>query len=168
MKVTIAIACILSCYPAEGRAAPMVGELAPPLAVPAVGGGRFDLSALRGKVVVINYWATWCSPCRTEMPALDAFYARFHDRGVELIGISVDRTRDREDVLRAARTVRYPVAIVGDATADGFGKPATLPTTYVIDRAGIVRIVMTPGANPLTEDALERALVPLLARDPER
>jgi peroxiredoxin len=139
-----------------------VGEEAPRLVVRDLEGSRFDLSALRGKVVIINVWATWCPPCREEMPLLDAFYSRFHSRGVELVGISVDHKRDRKDVLKVAESVHYPVAVLADADTNGFGTPAVLPVTYVVDPEGVVRAVMTPASVKLSEDALERAVAPLL------
>jgi len=158
---TLTSVAILATLPAAG--APRAGEPAPALVVPLVDGARFDLGALRGKVVIVNLWATWCPPCREEMPALDAFYTRFHARGVEVVGITVDRKRDRKAVLAAARAVHYPVALLADAEKNGFGKPAVLPVTCVVDRAGIVRAVLTPDSGALTEGSLERAVAPLLS-----
>jgi thiol-disulfide isomerase/thioredoxin len=147
-------------------AAPAIGEPAPALAAPEVGGGAFDLAALRGKVVIVNFWATWCPPCREEMPALDRFYARFHGRGVELVGISADKTRDRDAVAKALQAVHYPAALLADAGTNGFGKPGVLPVTYIIDAGGIVRAVLTPEADAVTEATLERAVTPLLPANP--
>ena len=155
-------AVILATLARAAAGGPAAGEPAPGLIVPLVDGARFDLGALRGRVVIVNFWATWCPPCRAEMPALDAFYARFHARGVELVGISVDRKRDRKAVLQAAHAVHYPVAILAEAGTNGFGRPGALPVTYVVDRAGIVRTVLTPD-GALTADALERAVAPLLS-----
>src|SRR5271170_6577500 len=75
-----------------------VGQAAPPLHVPTLGGREFDLAALRGKVVIVSFWATWCPPCRAEMLILNAFYRRYHEQGLEVIGLSVDRPHDRSDV----------------------------------------------------------------------
>jgi peroxiredoxin len=143
-------------------AAPASGDPAPALVAPELDGALFDLAALRGKVVIVNFWATWCVPCRAEMPAFDAFYARFHPRGVELLGISVDHSRDRDAVAKAALAIHYPAAILADVETNGFGKPSALPITYIVDPAGIVRAVMTPDKNAVTEDALEQAVTPLL------
>jgi peroxiredoxin len=159
---TLSSALILAALAGGAVGAPAVGEPAPVLVVPEIDGTRLDLAGFRGKVVIVNFWATWCVPCRAEMPALDAFYVRFHARGVELVGISVDHKRNRRTVIKAAQSVHYPVAILDDAETNGFGKPAVLPVTYIVDPRGIVRAVMTPRAAAVTEDALERAVSPLL------
>ena len=67
---------------------------APALVATALDGQTFDLAKLRGKVVLVNFWATWCAPCRKEMPTLDAFYRRYRAQGFEMIGVSVDFARD--------------------------------------------------------------------------
>jgi peroxiredoxin len=149
-------------FTGQALAAPAVGEAAPALVATELDNTSFDLSAFHGKVVIVNFWATWCPPCREEMPALDSFYAKFHASGVVMIGISVDRSRDRDDVVRVAQSVHYPVAILADAQTNDFGKPNILPVTYIVDAAGIVRAVMTPDKTPVTGVALETAVTPLL------
>jgi len=162
IRMALILACIFAAIAGPAVAAPAVGEQAPALVATEIDSTKFDLAAFRGKVVIVNFWATWCPPCREEMPAIDAFYTRLHARGVEVIGISVDRSRDRDDVIKVAQTVHYPVAIMADAATNDFGKPAVLPVTYIVDPAGIVRAVMTPDKIPVTEDALERTVTPLL------
>ncbi|MFZ0693126.1 MAG: TlpA disulfide reductase family protein [Alphaproteobacteria bacterium] len=165
IRIALTSAWILAALAGPAGAAPAAGEPAPALVIPEIDGAHFDLAALRGKVVIVNFWATWCPPCREEMPALDAFYARFRTRGVEVLGISVDRSRDRQSVIEAAQAVHYPAAILADAETNGFGKPAVLPVTYIVDPTGIVRALMTPDTTAVTEDALERAVTPLLPGD---
>jgi peroxiredoxin len=161
-RIVLISAWIISALLSSAGAAPFVDEPAPSLVAVKLDGARFDLTSLRGKVVIINFWATWCPPCREEMPALDAFFVQFHERGVELLGLSVDRSRDRDSVGKMAKTVHYPVALLADADVNGFGKPAVLPVTYVIDAVGSVRAILSPDKNPVTEDALERIVKPLL------
>ena len=140
-----------------------VGQPAPPLTAVELDGGGFDLGALRGKVVVVNFWATWCPPCREEMPALDAFYRQYHDQGLDMIGISADRPRDRGDVVKMMHAFAYPAAMLRDAKVNGFGAPEALPVTFVIDRAGIVRAKFRADQMAVTEKSLAAAVLPLLS-----
>jgi cytochrome c biogenesis protein CcmG, thiol:disulfide interchange protein DsbE len=143
-----------------------VGEAAPSLVVPELSGHVFDLSAMHGRVVIVNFWATWCPPCRQEMPALDAFYQRYHVRGVDLIGLSADRSHDQAEVPKVMQAFSYPAAILSEAKINGFGTPAMLPATFVIDGNGVVRARFTPDGTPLTEKTLAAAVVPLLPHQP--
>ena len=154
-------ACILGALSGRALAAPSVGAPAPRLVVETLDGNRFNLSALHGKVVLVNFWATWCPPCREEMSALDRVYSRHHPEGVELLGLSADRKRDRKEVLAMANAVHYPVAFATEAAENGFGTPSVLPVTYLIDAEGNLRTVFLP-TSKLTEEALEAAVMPLL------
>jgi cytochrome c biogenesis protein CcmG, thiol:disulfide interchange protein DsbE len=140
------------------RAAPEIGAAAPPLVLTALDGQTFDLAKLRGKVVLVNYWATWCAPCRKEMPRLDAFYRRHHDHGLEVIGISIDFPRDFEKAHKAAQAVSYPTAVSKAITEDGFGTPQGVPITWVIDTDGKIRDRFIEVRNEL----LNGIVVPLL------
>ena len=152
---------------ALGADAPVrVGERAPALVVPRLDGGVFDLAALRGKVVIINFWATWCSPCRAEMPQLDAFYKRYRARGLELLGVSVDDAQDRDAVVRIMKSFSYPAAIAAAAKVNDFGPPPAVPVTWVIDPAGIVRARLVAG-NAAAMESLAKAALPLLPRPQE-
>jgi len=141
-----------------------VGQPAPAFTAAELDGRGFDLGALRGKVVVVNFWATWCPPCREEMPALDAFYRQYHEQGLDMIGISADRPRDRDDVVKMMRAFAYPAAMLRDARINGFGAPEALPVTYVIDRTGVVRAKFVPKSDTgLSEQDLADAVLPLLS-----
>ena len=124
-------------------------------------GQAFDLAALRGKVVIVSFWATWCPPCRAEMPVLDAFYRRYHGQGLEMIGLSADRPHDRSDVTKVMQSFGYPAAMLDDAKVNDFGTPSALPMTIVIDGHGIVRAELTPDQMG-TEKSLSAAVLPLL------
>jgi peroxiredoxin len=147
-------------------AAADIGQPAPALVVPELGGQTFDLTSQRGNVVIINFWATWCSPCREEMPALDAFYRRYHDKGLVMIGLSADRLHARSEVSKAMQSYSYPAAMMRDAQTNGFGSPYILPTTFVVDRDGIVRAKLTPDETKVTEDSLATVVLPLLPSKP--
>ena len=167
LKSPFARACIalaMLSVSALALAAPRVGQPAPTLKVTELDGHAFDLGALHGRVVLVNFWATWCPPCRTEIPALDAFYRSYHARGLELIGVSADSPHDRGAVVKAARGFSYPAAMLSDARVNGFGAPLVLPVTYVVDSSGVVRAVLRPDRTPVTASSLADAVVPLLSK----
>jgi cytochrome c biogenesis protein CcmG, thiol:disulfide interchange protein DsbE len=154
---------ILAIVPVFSAFAAMeVGQPAPSLVVQELDGKTFDLSAVRGKVVVVSFWATWCPPCRKEMPVLDALYRRYHGQGLEMIGLSADRPHDRSDVQKVMQSFSYPAAMLDDAKVNDFGTPSALPKTIVIDGHGIVRAELTPDQTAVTEKSLSAAVLPLL------
>lgn len=139
-------------------AAPAIDKPAPELVVKVLDGETFDLAALRGKVVLVNYWATWCAPCRKDMPKLDAFYRRYHRQNLEMIGISVDRDADLKKVRKVMATLAYPVALLKGISVDGFGPPDGVPITWIIDSDGKVRDRMID----VRDELLTSIVVPLL------
>ena len=141
-----------------------IGQPAPALVVQELNGRQFDLAAERGKVVLINFWATWCPPCRKEIPALDAFYKRYHSDGLEMIGMSADDSHDRSDVVKMAQSLSYPVAMLGEAKINGFGTPDDIPATWVIGRDGAVHAEFTPDKTEVTESSLDDTVLPLLVK----
>jgi thiol-disulfide isomerase/thioredoxin len=139
-----------------------VGQPAPELVVQELSGQTFDPAAQHGKVVVVNFWATWYPPCRREMPMLDAFYREYRARGLEMLGLSLDRSRDATEVHKVMQAFSYSAAILGDAKVNNFGTPDPLPVTFVVDGKGIVRAKLTPEEAPVTEKKLAALVVPLL------
>jgi len=139
LVAVVIIIAVLASASGPACAAPHIGEEAPPLVLATIEGSILDVAKLRGKVVMVNCWATWCAPCRKEMPKLDAFYRLHHDQGLEIIGISIDFERDLEKARKAARAVSYPTAVAKDITNDGFGIPKGVPITWIIDVDGKVR-----------------------------
>src|SRR5579863_1645394 len=139
-----------------------VGAPAPPLIVTQLDGQEFDLARERGKVVLVNYWASWCSPCRAEMPALDKFYQRYRGQGLVLLGLSVDDAHDRAAVVDIMRKFSYPAALTAGAKADGFGPALAVPMTFVIDASGVVRARLVSG-TAVSEQSLQQLVLPLLS-----
>ena len=155
------------CLRSPARADPVVGEPAPALVVEELDGNSFDLSEERGKVTVVNFWATWCEPCRKEIPAIEAVFRRYHDQGLEVIALSADRRHERSNVIEMAKSFGYPAAMLDDTTSNGFGSPTELPVTFIIDRNSVLRERFTPEKSTLTEQSLTEAVVPLLEQKAE-
>ncbi len=136
-----------------------IGQAAPALRLPLAGGGEVSLAHYRGKVLLVNFWATWCAPCRAEMPAIDAAYRKHRERGFEVLAVDVQE-RD-EDVLAflGELGVSFPSAVDRDSDVARRYRALALPTTFLIDRQGVVRDVRV---GPLTEQMLEERLARVL------
>lgn len=117
-------------------------------------------STLRGHVVLVNFWATWCLPCRAEMPVLQAMATRHRGEGLLVLGLSVDRTSPEtvSQWLRE-RHITYPVVMVGRDVELAFGGVQGYPTSVLLDRTGLVRYkVLGPLAMASLEPAVRRLL----------
>lgn len=104
-------------------------------------GNPVDLTALRGSVVLLNAWATWCTPCRREIPFLSALQSREAARGLQVVGVSVDEAADREAVLAAVPQlgIRYPVWLDPAGRVSELVHTTAVPASVLIDRDGTVR-----------------------------
>src|SRR5688572_22511802 len=132
----------------------------PRYALAALDGSPLSPDALRGKVVLINFWATWCLPCRVEMPLLQRMAERHRDAGLVVVGLSVDRgTGESVRTFLRERGVTYPVAVVGPDVERAFGGVRGYPTSILIDRSGVIRhVVIGPLAAASVEPAVRRLL----------
>ena len=139
------------------------GQPAPPLTATLLDGRNFSLAEQRGKVVLINYWATWCEPCRAELTAFDEFLRTHASTGLTILAISMDDPEDAKKVAAIAATLSFPVAMADRVQAPGYGRVWRLPMSYVIDRDAVLRIDGGRGPAQVYDlPALQRAVEPLL------
>src|SRR5713226_8001390 len=118
-----------------------LGSHLPDFSVKDLQGHEISSADLRGKVVLIDFWATWCQPCKKEMPGYQKLLDRYGSRGMAVIGFKFDTMRDVEDPIQFAKKVgvRYPLAVATDDLRQKFGGIEGLPTTLLYDRQGILR-----------------------------
>lgn len=119
----------------------LVGSEAPDFALKSQAGENLRLSEYRGQVVMLNFWATWCGPCRQEMPHLDDIYQRYHEAGFELLGINVDGEQRRAVEMAEQLRVTFPVLFDDDKQVSRLYDIRAMPVTVLIDRDGRVRQV---------------------------
>jgi thiol-disulfide isomerase/thioredoxin len=147
-----------------GLAAPSLAVDTSPLVATTLDGARFDLAGERGRVVIVNFWATWCAPCRAEMPALDAYYRAHLGDGFDLLAISLDADGSRKKLLAATAAFRFPVARIADTRMARSAIPTGLPATRIYGRDGTLRYDSAERhGQPLDAAALQRIVAPLLA-----
>lgn len=123
-------------------------------------GEELSAESLRGKVVLVNFWATWCTPCRVEMPALQRMHERHAPEGFVVVGLAVDRasTQAVRDFVRE-REVTYPIAHVGSEAEALFGGVRGYPMSFLLDRNGKIRHTVIGPVAPLSlEPAVRRLL----------
>src|SRR5213592_3199073 len=130
---------VLSCLFGMASRPPVVGSPAPEIALKDLRGQEVRLSDLHGKIVLLNFWATWCKPCKEEMPAMQASYERLRDQG--FVVLAVNELEDTDKVIEHIRTHGHTFLVVMDhdnRVANQYGVVG-LPASFLIDRQGIVR-----------------------------
>jgi thiol-disulfide isomerase/thioredoxin len=137
----------------------MIGRQAPSLAVRSITGQRLDLDQYRGKIVLIDFWATWCGPCRQALPEVQDIYRRYNDRGFDIIGISLDRTDVALTSFLQTNEMPWRHAYLGDSPQSSVVtdyRVVGIPKTYLLDRTGRIRGVDLRGRR--LEATVERLL----------
>jgi cytochrome c biogenesis protein CcmG, thiol:disulfide interchange protein DsbE len=133
---------------------------APNFKLATMDGKTVELKSLAGKAVVVNFWATWCGPCRREIPGMIRVYEKYKDKGFEIVGISLDRGgwKDLKPFL-AKSPIPYPIVLGGEAEAKAYGGIEGIPTTFFVDRKGNI-VSKTVGS--MEEADFEKAVKSIL------
>ena len=112
------------------------GAPAPDFALPKFDGGEIRLSSYKGKVVLLDFWATWCDPCREEIPSFVGLQQKYGDRGLQIIGVSMDDSPDPVRAFYQQFHMNYPAVMGTAATGEAYGGVLGLPIAFLIDREG--------------------------------
>jgi cytochrome c biogenesis protein CcmG/thiol:disulfide interchange protein DsbE len=125
--------------PAQSAASAAEGKgTAPQFSLTDVHGNQVSLAQYRGKVVILDFWAPWCPPCRKEIPDFISLQRQYASQGLQVIGIGLDEPANVTSFVQQ-NGFNYPVAVGDDATANLYGGVSGLPTTFIIDRNGTIR-----------------------------
>ncbi len=117
------------------------GQAAPEIGLVDQAGRRVDLASLRGKVVLVDFWASWCAPCREELPVLERLYRAHAAEGLVIVGVNVDQSASNMTRFLERNPVTFPVVHDDDHAVAERYEPTTMPSSYLIDRQGVVREV---------------------------
>jgi thiol-disulfide isomerase/thioredoxin len=163
LRVSVLVAALawLGLLPLAAAAADIVGKPAPDFALRSMKGPSLRLSEHLGEVVVINFWATWCGPCRQEMPLLDALYGKYQLAGLTLLSVNIDESVEPAIEMAQTLKVSYPVLFDARKEVSRAYEVSAMPLTVLVDRAGVVRYV-SEGYKPGYEKRYTEKLRELL------
>jgi cytochrome c biogenesis protein CcmG, thiol:disulfide interchange protein DsbE len=141
------------------RVAPELNAIAPPFSLPTLAGNRLRLADLRGRVVIVNFWATWCEPCKVEMPELQALYQQYEQRGLRVLAVNLGESRGA--VQQWADTFGLTFDVLQDEKQQVAAQYQLRgqPSTYIISPGGIIMHIVY---GPVSREALEAAIAPFL------
>lgn len=141
--------------------AALQGQVAPSFSVPALGGNTSALESYRGRVVVMNLWASWCPPCRAEMPDLQRLYQSYKPRNLVVLGVNQGESAERVGAFAQSLGIHYPILLDQQQQYGRVYAALGLPTTIVIDPKGVV---VRGFDGPLSYPQMVAAITPLLGK----
>lgn len=139
IKHCLSIVLVAAALAAPAFATDLRGQAAPDFALRSMGGPNLRLSEYRGEVVLVNFWATWCGPCREEMPLLDQIYKQYHPVGFELLGVNIDDAGSHAADMAHNLGVSFPVLFDEEKAVSRLYNVDTMPMSLLIGRDGTVR-----------------------------
>lgn len=147
---------------APGAGDPPKGSVAPDFALKNLsdGGKSIQLSSLRGKAVMVNFWATYCGPCKIEMPWLEELHKKYGPQGLQILGVAMDDSDEKPIIDFANKMgVTYPILKGTDKVGDSYGGVDRLPLTYFVDRSGkVTHEIVGLVSESAIEDAIKESL----------
>jgi len=146
--------------------APQEGFLAPDFSLETFSGDGYTLSDLRGKPILINFWASWCPPCRSEMTAIQKVYDEFQDQGFVVLAVNSTHQDNLGDAITFAqiRRLTFPILLDRDGSVSNLYEVRSLPTTFFVDPQGIIQEVVVGG--PMSEALLRIRAEQLMEQSP--
>ena len=147
------------CFAAAAQAQVKVGQAVPSFDTRLLDGKALAAQALKGKAVLVVFWATWCPTCRKELPELQALYEAHRGKGFEILALSIDADAFTVEEFWKDHDYPFPVAMRAPAHGQVFGPIKAIPALYLIDRKGVLRFARIGGIG---KDKLEAQLLPLL------
>ena len=152
----LALCALVAAGPAQAARPPKVGEAAPDFQATLFDGRKVSLADYRGQVLILNFWATWCGPCKRELPLINGYYKIMQPHGMAVIAVTTQDSVSDYDLKPLAKMLAFPLA---HGIRGPYRDLNAIPTNYIIDRAGVVRYAKAAG---LTLDDLNTILIPLL------
>ncbi|WP_019466456.1 peroxiredoxin family protein [Dyella japonica] len=141
------------------------GQPAPAITLDTLDGRHIPLETLRGKTVILTFWATWCDPCRNELPLLSHYAQEHAQDNLVVLGFSLDTPDTLAQVREVASRLSFPTGLLGDPHVPGYGRIWRLPVSFVIDRNGLLVHDGWKDKQPeFTRERLERVVTPLLEK----
>jgi peroxiredoxin len=149
--------------PEDGPSRPEIGFTAPDFTLETLDGETVRLAKLRGQVVLINFWATWCRPCRDEMPAIQEAYDRHRDEGLTVLAVSVMESDTQVTDFVKEMELTFPISIDRYGSVSERYRTRSIPSSYFVDRSGVIQHVVVAG--PMRSSEVESQLADLLVQN---
>jgi peroxiredoxin len=139
LALLLAAGALWVAFGAERPAAPVAeGQPAPDFSLPTLDGGELSLASLRGRVVLLNFWATWCKPCEDEMPAMERLYRSLRDQGFALLAVSVDVGDSEVEAFRTRLGLSFPILRDPDRKVANLYQSPRFPESWLVGRDGVL------------------------------